>query len=186
MHARFARRFLARTCLAGLALASALAPAARGDVAKADDIAYRMATDYTKRGYAMTPSGKNGIIGGGSVMEFLFPVSKGVDYIFLLGADENLRQSQIYVYDEVGNLIRDDQRRGNLGRAGVGFRSAYNGTVKVYFVAVRTRGLGAWSVLVGRRGAERRSSDDAAPNNPPAVGSTPSGYEARTPEPSDN
>ena len=67
-----------------------------------------------------------------------------------------VERSGIYVYDEVGNLILDD-RRGAQDAPACMFRSSYNGTVQVYVNIARANGLGAYSVLVGRRGEEASS-----------------------------
>ncbi len=119
------------------------------DPAKAEDDAYNMAVHYTQRGFAMAPTNHNGVGGTGTVVRFLIPVTKGLDYVFLVGVDEAAVDTDIYVYDEVGSLILDDRRP--TKRAGVKFRSSYNGTVQVYLHVARANGLAAYSVLVGRR-----------------------------------
>ena len=135
-------------------------PAVRADPAGAEDNAYRLAVKFVQRGFAMAPTNNSGIGGSGFTVRFLVPVSKGVDYIFLCGMDAMVQRSGIYVYDEVGNLILDDRRGGK--NSGVQFRSSYNGTVQVYVNISRADGLGAYAVLVGRRGEERREPE----NNP--------------------
>ncbi len=130
-------------------------PAAKADPAKAEDDAYRMAVTYAARGFLMAPTNNSGVGGSGYTVRFLVPVSKGVDYVFLCGMDVMVERSGIYVYDEVGDLILDDRR--GLKRAGVMFRSSYNGTVQVYVNIARANGMGAYSVLVGRRGEEKHT-----------------------------
>ena len=63
------------------------------------------------------------------------------------------------MYSEVGNLIVKDTRADS--RAGVKFRSDYNGTVVVYVHLARASGLASFSVMVGRRGAEKGPLDAA-------------------------
>ncbi len=133
-------------CLTGTALA---------DPSEAEEDAYSMSVYYTARGYAMAPTNTNGVGASGTMIRFIVPVSKGLDYVFLAGIDAAVQDIDIYVYDEVGNLILDDRRPAR--RAGVKFRSAYNGTVQVYLHLKSAQGLGAYSVLVGRRGSVREA-----------------------------
>ncbi len=121
------------------------------DPAEAEDTAYRMARKYTEKAFAMAPTDHSGVCGGGTAIEFLIPVNKGLDYVFLVGTDLAARDVDIYVYDDVGGLILDDRRPGRL--AGVQFRSSYNGTTKVFMHMASSIGLASWYVLVGRRGA---------------------------------
>ena len=165
-----------------LFLAAAASHSLKADPAEAEDTAYRMAKKYVDKGFAMAPTDHSGVAGSGSAIEFLIPVNKGLDYIFLVGTDKAAVEVDLYVYDDVGGLILDDRRRGRL--SGVQFRSPYNGTAKVYMVMGSARGLAGWYVLVGRRGTARpdsmapvpSSSGAAAPvpaNNPPPAPSMP-------------
>ena len=158
-----------------LVLAAAASRPVQADPAEAEDTAYRMAKKFVDKGFAMAPTDHSGVAGSGSAIEFLIPVNKGLDYVFLVGTDKAAREVDLYVYDDVGGLILDDRRRGRL--AGVQFRSPYNGTAKVYMVMQSAAGLSGWYVLVGRRGTARPDStvpttgSGAAPvtgSNPPA------------------
>jgi hypothetical protein len=153
-----------RKLISGLFSAVFLMTAAssKADPAKAEDEAYKMAVRYTQLGFAMSPTNHSGLGGSGFTVRFLVPVSKGLDYVFLVGGDQAARDIDIYVYDEVGSLILDD-RRGDP-RAGVKFRSSYNGTTQVYLHMARANGLAAYSVLVGRRGVDK--SYPSLPNDP--------------------
>ncbi len=146
-----------RVFLCAAALFVGSGPAAHADPAGAEDNAYRLAVKFVQRGFAMAPTNNSGVGGTGYTVRFLVPVSKGVDYIFLCGMDSMVQRSGIYVYDEVGNLILDDRRGGK--NSGVQFRSSYNGTVQVYVNIARANGLGAYSVLVGRRGEEKHTEN---------------------------
>ncbi len=126
---------------------------ALADPAEAEDTAYRMAKKYVDKGFALAPTDHSGVTGAGAALEFLIPVNKGLDYVFLVGTDLAARDVDIYVYDDVGGLILDDRRPGRL--AGVQFRSSYNGTAKVYLHMANATGLASWYVLVGRRGSIR-------------------------------
>lgn len=143
----------------------ALAVPVHADPAEAEDDCYNMAVHYTQRGFAMSPTNSSGLGGAGFTIKLLIPVSKGLDYVILVGADKAALDLDLYVYDEVGSLILDDRRTDR--RAGVKFRSSYSGTVEAYVHIARAAGLASYAVLVGRRGVER----DAAP----AAGATPSG-----------
>ena len=146
------------------------------DPSLAEEDAYNMSVYYTQRGFAMAPTNTNGVGASGTMIRFIVPVSKGLDYVFLAGIDLAVKDIDIYVYDEVGNLILDDRRP--TRRAGVKFRSAYNGTVQVYLHLKSAVGLGAYSVLVGRRGAVREnyiptSPDDSLVESPSAPAESP-------------
>lgn len=153
-------RSIIRSTAAAVAFAATMG-SAFADPSAAEEDAYSMSVHYTQRGYAMAPTNTNGVGSSGTMIRFIVPVSKGLDYVFLAGIDNAVRDIDIYVYDEVGTLILDDRRPAR--RAGVKFRSAYNGTVQVYLHLRAANGLGAYSVLVGRRGAVRESY---TPTNP--------------------
>jgi hypothetical protein len=125
----------------------------KADPREAEDVAYRMSTSYMAKGFSMAPTDNSGILGGGQAVRFLIPVTKGLDYVFLCGADQSALDIDVYVYDEVGNLILDDRRSKQL--AGVQFRASYNGTALVYLHMARANGLASYYVLVGRRGAAK-------------------------------
>ena len=141
-------KFLA---LASAAFAAGLAPVS-ADPAEAEDIAYQMAKTYTDKSFNMTPTDQWGLAGSGYTTQFLLPVNRGVDYVFLTGTDSMAKDVDIYVYDEVGGLILDDRRRNR--NAGVQFRSSYNGSVRVLLHMANAEGVASWSVLVGRRGSK--------------------------------
>lgn len=160
--------FSALACAALLALA----PKSWADPAKAEDDCYSMAVSYSARGFAMSPTNHSGLGGSGFTVRFLVPVSKGLDYVFLVGRDQFAKDIDVYVYDEVGSLILDDRRPDS--RAGVKFRSSYNGTVQVYVHIARADGLAAYAVLVGRRGVEKGGASVAPPDNIPTRANEPS------------
>jgi hypothetical protein len=141
--------------------------ASHADPSKAEDEAYKMAVRYTQLGFAMSPTNHTGLGGTGHTVRFLIPVSKGLDYLFLVGGDLAAQNIDIYVYDEVGSLILDDRRPDR--RAGVKFRSSYNGTTQVYVHMARADGLAAYSVLVGRRGGDRGNPEIPSGPNADAV-----------------
>lgn len=146
---------LHKTALLLLASAVLAVRPAAADPAEAEDVAYRMAKTYIDRSFVIAPTDNFGLVGQGGVIQFLVPVNRGLDYVFLAGTDGMARDVDIYVYDEVGNLILDDRRRQK--NAGVQFRSSYNGTAIVYLHMAGAEGIASWCVLVGRRGEGKRS-----------------------------
>ena len=136
----------------------------RADPATADDDCYKMAIHYTQTGFAMTPTNYTSTGGSGHTVKYNIPVSRGLDYVFLVGRDSHASDIDIYVYSEVGNLILKDTRPDS--RAGVKFRSDYNGTVIVYVHLARARGLASFSVMVGRRGAEKGPATSVVEGTP--------------------
>lgn len=139
-----------------LGAACLAAPASFADPAKAEDDAYHMAVHYTSTGFYMSPTNTSGIATSGYTIKILIPVSKGLDYVILIGRDRFAKDVDLYVYDEVGQLILDDRRA--TSRAGVKFRSSYNGTVQAIVHMARAEGVASYAVLVGRRGVERSAT----------------------------
>jgi hypothetical protein len=142
---------LTRSVIAACALLLVTSAVLRADPREAEDVAYRMATSYIAQSFSMAPTDHSGVLGAGQAVRFLIPVTKGLDYVFLCGADKAAIDVDVYVYDEVGNLILDDRRSSQL--AGVKFRAGYNGTALVDLHMARADGLASYDVLVGRRGA---------------------------------
>jgi len=136
--------------------------------AKAEDDAYRMAITQVQRGYTMYPA-TSGIAQRGERVRFLLPITKGVDYVFLVGVDDYVRDVDLYVFDESNAEILSDRRTDR--RAGTRFRASYTGTATVYVYMADANGLASWAVLVGTRGgpAQQRinpQTDDKAKVNP--------------------
>ena len=127
-----------------------LTSAAIADISQAEDAAYRKAVQFTPIGFAMSPTNCNGMGTSGYTMRVRIPVTRGLDYVIIVGTDAAARYTQLYVYDEVGGLIIRDLR--GVQHPTVKFRSSYNGEVICYMNMARTSGLAAYSVMVGRRG----------------------------------
>src|SRR5207247_5196287 len=99
-------------------------------------------------------------------------VTKGLDYLILVGGDSSAVDLDLYVYDEDGQLILDDRRpprhavreriregrRGGVepggDESGVKFRASYTGTIEAFVHIAAARGRASYAVLVGRRGIE--------------------------------
>jgi hypothetical protein len=134
------------------------------DPAKAEDECYNMAVNYTARGFAMSPTNVSGVGPAGYVVKVMIEVTKGLDYLILIGGDKFAKDLDLYVYDEVGQLILDDRRdprrSGANGKmAGVKFRAEYTGSVEAFVHIAAAQGLASYAVLVGRRGMERGPAD---------------------------
>jgi hypothetical protein len=134
------------------------------DPAKAEDECYNMAVRYTERGFAMSPTNVSGVGPAGYVVKVMIEVTKGLDYLILVGGDKFAKDIDLYVYDEVGQLILDDRRDprrgGQSGQfAGVKFRAEYTGSVEAFIHIAAAQGLASYAVLVGRRGMERGPAD---------------------------
>jgi hypothetical protein len=130
----------------------AFAPLVHADPAKAEDDCYSMAVHYTQRGFAMSPTNTSGVATAGFVVKVMIPITKGLDYVILVGRDKSARDLDVYVYDEDGQLVLDDRRTDS--RAGVKFRASYTGTVEAFIHMARAQGLASYALLVGRRGIE--------------------------------
>ena len=139
----------------------ALATPSHADPAKAEDDCYDMAVRYTQRGFAMSPTNTSGVGTAGYVVKVMIEVTKGLDYLILVGGDKFARDLDLYVYNEVGELILDDRRYGSglHHRAGVKFRASYTGTVEAFIHIAAAQGMASYAVLVGRRGMERGPAD---------------------------
>lgn len=161
---------LIQKLLPAAALLAAFAGNSKADPREAEDVAYRMAQTYIAKSFSMAPTDNSGVLGGGQAIRFLIPVTKGLDYVFLCAGDKSALDLDVYVYDEVGNLILDDRRA--LSNAGVQFRAGYNGTAVVYLHMARANGLASYYVLVGRRGVAKESAPtNVAPAEvPPPAG----------------
>ena len=134
------------------------------DPAKAEDECYNMAVRYTQRGFAMSPTNVSGVGPAGYVVKVMIEVTKGLDYLILVGGDKFAKDIDLYVYDEVGQLILDDRRDPRRGGAngqfaGVKFRAEYTGSVEAFVHIAAAQGLASYAVLVGRRGMERGPAD---------------------------
>ena len=174
----------------------AFAPLVHADPAKAEDACYNMAVRYTQRGFAMSPTNTSGVGTAGFVVKVMIPVTKGLDYLILVGGDSSAVDLDLYVYDEDGQLILDDRRaprravreRIREGRragvepggdeSGVKFRASYTGTVEAFVHIAAARGLASYAVLVGRRGIE-----SAPAQEPRSLGFEPTFQMGGSPEP---
>ena len=138
--------------IGGCVALPAFAPLLHADPAKAEDDCYSMAVHYTQRGFAMSPTNTSGVATAGFVVKVMIPITKGLDYVILVGRDKFAKDIDLYVYDEDGQLILDDRRADS--RAGVKFRASYTGTCEAFVHMARAQGLAAYALLVGRRGIE--------------------------------
>ncbi len=142
----------------------AFAPLVHADPAKAEDECYNMAVRYTARGFYLSPTNTSGVGTAGFTVKVMIAVTKGLDYLILVGGDAFAIDLDLYVYDEVGQLILDDRRAQHDPHArhvaGVKFRSSYTGTAEAFVHIARARGLASYAVLVGRRGIETAPGEE--------------------------
>lgn len=155
--------------LASLAVVSAslmIAPETKGDLSQAREMAYRIAEKLRGRGFTLFP-GENGD-NSKTVQTFEFPVTKGVDYAFLVASDIAATISDkasrgfrfnidLYIEDEFGTQIVADQR--DEVDAFVQFTSQYNGTAKAKLVIASDASVGGktyrrFFFLMGQRGSD--------------------------------
>src|SRR5436190_22926890 len=94
----------------GCSLLLCFATSTYADPAKAEDACYNMAVRYTQRGFAMSPTNTSGVGTSGFVVKVMIPVTKGLDYLIIVGGDTYAVDLDLYVYDEDGQLILDDRR----------------------------------------------------------------------------
>src|SRR4030095_6772973 len=120
---------------------------------------YEMAVHYTQAGFAMSPTNTSGVGTAGFVVKVMIPVTKGLDYLILVGTDKFAWDIDLYVHDEAGQLIinarrpprrtaRERVRQGRRGavepggdESGVKFRASYTGTVEAFVHIAAAQGL---------------------------------------------
>ncbi len=160
-------RSLILAAVAAGTLLFAITPA-QADPAEAADRAFAAAAKYSAMGYYMSPS-KEGHGGFGVTLDFEVPVSRGLDYTFIVAGDRYCQDVDIFVEaEETGNTIVKDTRRKDNGLAGVRWRSDYNGNVTIVVSFARVTSRCGWCALVGRRGTVNAGFDQGATTAPGA------------------
>ena len=161
---------------AGLTAASAQS------TAEASDRAFEMGMKYAAQGFYLAPS-HEGKAGFATTMEFLVPVQRGLDYVFILAGDKFCLDVDVWVEDGgqggSGNTIVRDSRKVDNGLCGVRWRSQFNGSVLVVVHFARVTSRCGWAALVGRRGTLNNPYQQTITTSPggsggPAGGGTPS------------
>ena len=114
-------------------------------------IARKLANKYRAKGYAIGPTGDQGLLAPGQSRSFQVPVSRGLDYVFLVATSRQEADFDISVKDDERGLIRDDRRPDRF--AGVLFRPGYSGTATVIVSLGSRESQGEWIFLAGRRPA---------------------------------
>ena len=143
MNSFLSNRVFAASAAFALGLSAVLVgTTTRADVSEARDMAYRIGAKLRDRGFTLFPGdhGDN----SKEVQEFEFPVTKGLDYAFLVASDGFLKTTlrdgsvtsridiDLYLEDENGTHIVADTRADM--DAFVEFTSTYNGTAKAKLV----------------------------------------------------
>lgn len=107
--------------------------------------ARKIAVKFRERGYRITPLAN----GDNKHSELIFDLelTRGVDCVIMVGIDEVIGDVDLYLKDEVGNMLQQDTR--NISRACVEFSASYNGVYTVIVDPAKSRLLGHFAVLVG-------------------------------------
>ena len=123
------------------------------DPYEAEEIAYRMAMKQGARGYLVAPV-QSDVATQGQIIKVAIPVTAGLDYVVLVGGDNNAQNIDVILMSEQKTRIKADKRSPRSGGkdAGVRWRSTYSGTAYAYVQIISAYDLAAYAVLVGKRG----------------------------------
>ena len=174
------RHTLRRAAIAAFVITTIVTAKTWASPELAEDRAYTVAAKFRDRGFYIQPI-TSGLLGRGQTYRVIIPVTRGLDYLIIGAGDEAATDVDIYIYSDLGTLIRDDRR--SLSDSLVQFRAQYTGEVYAYIFMARTDpslGLPSWAAFVGRRGTVSVSDKAGATDiqepsgNPaPAEGATP-------------
>jgi hypothetical protein len=111
--------------------------------------ARKISAKFRDRGFTIMPVAT----GNNKYGELVFRIEliKGLDYVIMVGIDGVIQDVDLYVKDEVGNMIAQDTR--TINRACVQFAASYNGIYEVVVDPAKTRLLGHFAVLAGVQAA---------------------------------
>ena len=108
--------------------------------------ARKIAVKFRDRGYNISPITNGDNLKDSTVFDF--ELTKGLDCVFMVGIDEAMPDVDLYVKDDVGNMVAQDTR--TTRRACVEFTAASNG---VYTIIIKPNGkspvIGHFTVLGG-------------------------------------
>ena len=111
--------------------------------------ARKISAKFRERGFTIMPVAN----GNNKYGELVFRIEliKGLDYVIMVGIDDVIEDVDLYVKDEVGNMVAQDTR--TINRACVQFAASYNGVYEVVVDPVKGRLLGHFAVLAGVQAA---------------------------------
>ncbi len=107
--------------------------------------ARKIAVKFRDRGYRITP-----VANGDNLQPFTqfdLNLTKGTDCVIMVGKDDAMPDVDLYVKDDVGNMIQADTRP--ISRACVEFSASYNGDYTVIVKPAASAVIGHFAVLIG-------------------------------------
>ncbi|OYW73443.1 MAG: hypothetical protein B7Z37_21350 [Verrucomicrobia bacterium 12-59-8] len=107
--------------------------------------ARKIAVKFRDRGYRITPVANGDNLT--SFTQFDLNLTKGTDCVIMVGIDSAMPDVDLYVKDDVGNMIRADTR--TINRACVEFSASYNGDYTVVVKPTASDPVGHFAVLIG-------------------------------------
>ena len=107
--------------------------------------ARKIAVKFRDRGYNITAiaNGNN----FNSLIEFDLELTKGLDCVIMVGIDNAMPDVDLYVKDDVGNMIAQDTR--TIRRACVEFTASSNGVYTFTVKATKSEVIGHFTILGG-------------------------------------
>lgn len=107
--------------------------------------ARKIAVKFRERGYRITP-----VTNGDNLQpftQFILGLTKGTDVVIMVGKDDAMPDVDLYVKDDVGNMIQADTRP--ISRACVELSASYNGDYTVIVKPSPSAVVGHFAVLIG-------------------------------------
>jgi hypothetical protein len=107
--------------------------------------ARKIAVKFRERGYRITP-----VANGDNLQPFTqfdLNLTKGTDVVIMVGKDDAMPDVDLYVKDDVGNMVQADTRP--ISRACVEFSASYNGDYTVVVKPTQSSVVGHFAVLIG-------------------------------------
>jgi hypothetical protein len=107
--------------------------------------ARKIAVKFRDRGYRITPMGNGDNLE--RFTQFVLNLTKGTDVVIMVGKDDAMPDVDLYVKDDVGNMIQADTR--TITRACVEFSASYNGDYTIIVKPTPSAVIGHFAVLIG-------------------------------------
>jgi len=107
--------------------------------------ARKIAVKFRDRGYNISPIANGDNFTSQTVFDI--ELTKGLDCVIMVGIDEAMPDVDLYVKDDVGNMVAQDTR--TIRRACVEFTAASNGVYTIIVKPSRSAVMGHFTVLGG-------------------------------------
>jgi hypothetical protein len=107
--------------------------------------ARKIAVKFRDRGYNISPIANGDNFKSQTI--FNFELTKGLDCVFMVGIDEAMPDVDLYVKDDVGNMVAQDTR--TIRRACVEFTASSNGVYTIIVKPTPSAVMGHFTVLGG-------------------------------------